>query len=92
MKPTVAVLYGDAGSAALIDALKHWRKDHAPQSAYDALFAEYIREVDIRTNLRGGGVAVIHVRVKGRRASDDDQYYYEASVAGGQLKLEKITA
>jgi hypothetical protein len=90
LKPTVAVLYSDAGAAALIDALKRWRTDYAPQAAYDALFAEYIRECEVKNSIRPGGQATIVVHVLGRRKRDNDIYYYEASVAGGELKLNSI--
>ena len=91
MKPTVAVLYGDAGSASLIHALKAWRNEHAPGAAYDAMFAEYIVNAKVTTTLYPAGRATVQVEVAGRRRSTDDVYYYEASVSGGELRLETIT-
>jgi hypothetical protein len=90
MKPTVAVLYGDAGSAATIHALKLWRDDYAPGCAYDSMFAQYITSTEIHTTIYPGGRATIHVVVAGRRLSSNDDYYFEATVTGGELKLDLV--
>ena len=91
MKPTLAVLYGDAGSAALIHAVKDWRKNHAPQAAFEELMKQYIRSIEISTNVRPDEPITISIAIRGRRRSDFDQYYFEATVVGGELKLESIT-
>lgn len=91
MKPTVAVLYSDAGAAALIDAMKHWRKDHAPSASYDSLLTEHIEQVRTDQRIYSAGRSRIIVAVVAKRRSRSDTYYYEAQLSGGQLKLEKIT-
>lgn len=91
MKPTVAVLYGDAGTASLIHALKAWREAYAPGAAYETMFAEYITSAKVQTTLYPKGRSTVHVRIEGRRRSTDDDYWFEATVAAGELKLEAIT-
>lgn len=91
MKPTVAVLYSDAAAAALVDALKHWRSSYAPSVAYDELMANYVSLCKTQTTIYPAGRTTIHVRIEGRRQRDSDDYWYEASLVAGQLRLEGIS-
>lgn len=91
VKPTIAVLYSDAAAAALIDALKAWRAEYAPQASYDTLLAEYVKVVQVKTRILPGGRATVLVEIEGRRRRTDDAYYYDATLSGGELKLLKST-
>jgi hypothetical protein len=91
VKPTVAVLYGDAGSAALIAALKSWRKEHAPNLSYEAILAEGVTSCKVQQTIYPGGRSTIHVRIEAKRRGHDDEYWFEAALAAGQLKLHSIT-
>jgi hypothetical protein len=91
LKPTVAVLYGDAGAAAMIDALKHWRKEHAPQASYEAMFGEYVQKAVSTTTIEPEGRASIHIVIRGHSRRSLEQYFYEATMVAGELRLKGIT-
>lgn len=91
MKPAVAVLYADASSAALVDAIRRWREEHHPEVSYQDLLALGARSIKIQTTLRPSGRAQIHVRIEGRRVKTDDDYWFEATLSAGELKLEAFT-
>lgn len=91
LKPTVAVLYGDASSAALVDAIKQWRKDYAPSEPYETLLAQHVKAIDVHTNILPGGTARTTVRITAKIRARDDSYWYEATMSAGKMKLEKIT-
>lgn len=90
MKPAVAVLYADACGAALVDALKAWRAEYAPSAAYEELLALHIGAVEVKTRILPAGRAQILVAVEGNRQYTNDDYWYEATAAAGELKLEAI--
>jgi hypothetical protein len=91
VKPTVAVLYGDAASAALVHALKAWRAEYAPGHGYEGLIGGPIRVVQTKVRLLPNGRATILVECEGRRYGTNDAYYYDASLVAGQLRLQNIT-
>lgn len=91
LKPTVAVLHGDAYAAAVVDALKSWRKEYAPSSPYEGMVGIVIRVVQVKTRTLPGNRITIVVAVEGVRRYTDDEYYYEAHLSAGELKLDKIT-
>lgn len=91
MKPTTAVLYSDASSAALVHAIKAWRTSYAPAESYEGLIGGPVKHVEAWTKLIGNGRALVEISIIGKRPRTSDTYYYEATLAAGELKLESIT-
>lgn len=90
MKPTLAVFYGDASGAALVDAIKRWRMSYAPSEATEGLLGGPIRMVKVQTPIYKPGRFSVHVHIEGRRRGTSEDYWYDATLAAGELKLEFI--
>lgn len=87
MRPTLAVFYGDASGGALVDAIRRWRKEFAPGHAYEGLVGGPIKMVKVQTSIYEAGHFRVHVRIEGRRQGGDEDYWYDATLAAGELKL-----
>lgn len=90
MKPAVAVLYADASGAALVDSLKRWRAAYCPQARYEELMANFVTSCKVQTTIYPAGRTTVHVRIEGRRHHDSDDYWFEATLVAGELRLESI--
>jgi hypothetical protein len=90
MRPTTAVFYGDASGAALVDAIKRWRNEYAPQHAYEGLVGGPVRSCKVQATLWRVEKFSVHVRIEGSRWHTDEDYWYEATLVAGELRLESI--
>jgi len=90
MKPTKAVHHGDATAAALIDSVGRWRREYAPGSSTESVVTELTKAITVTLKVRYNVPLSITVQFDGVRRQTSDVYYYEATLSGGQLKLETI--
>jgi hypothetical protein len=65
------------------DALRKWRDTYAPHIAITDLFANNVRRVRIVCEELPGGIWIITINVRGRRAHDTDMYFWKVRKLAG---------